>query len=61
MFTLAIGKKGGNVKLASRLTHFKLDVKDASLVDVNELREKYKNDGTLVSKESETDEESSNA
>ena len=26
-FSLAIGKKGLNVKLASRLTHFKIDVK----------------------------------
>lgn len=48
MFTLAIGKRGQNVKLASRLTHYKLDVKDESLIDVQELRRKYKNDGILV-------------
>lgn len=33
-FSLAIGKKGQNVKLAARLTHFKIDVKKES--DVNE-------------------------
>lgn len=33
-FSLAIGKKGQNVKLAARLTHFKIDVKKES--DINE-------------------------
>ena len=39
--SLAIGKKGQNVKLASRLTHYKLEVMDASEVNIEELREKY--------------------
>lgn len=39
--SLAIGKKGINVKLASRITHFKIDVKCDTEVDVNEYREKY--------------------
>ena len=26
-FSLAIGKKGSNAKLASRLTHYKIDIK----------------------------------
>ncbi len=41
--SLAIGKKGQNVRLASRLTHFKIDVKCLDDVDINELREKYEN------------------
>lgn len=32
-FSLAIGKKGQNVKLASRLTHYKIDVKKAEDVE----------------------------
>lgn len=32
-FSLAIGKKGQNVKLASRLTHYKIDVKKAGDVE----------------------------
>lgn len=34
--SLAIGKKGQNVKLASRLTHYKIDVKDIETVEVPE-------------------------
>lgn len=36
-FSLAIGKKGQNVKLASRLTHYKIDIKKFSEVDLEEL------------------------
>ncbi len=39
--SLAIGKKGINVKLASRLTKFKIDVKCDEEVDINEYRNKY--------------------
>ena len=39
--SLAIGKKGINVKLASRLTHYKLDIKCLDEVNIEELREKY--------------------
>ena len=31
--SLAIGRKGQNVKLASRLTHYKIEVKDAAVVN----------------------------
>ena len=41
--SLAIGKQGMNVKLASRLTHFKIDVKCDTDVDVEEYRNKYGN------------------
>lgn len=41
--SLAIGKKGQNVKLASRLTHYKIEVKSYNDVNVNEYREKYSN------------------
>lgn len=39
--SLAIGKKGINVKLASRLTHYKLDVKCLDDVNIEEYRSKY--------------------
>ena len=39
--SLAIGKKGQNVKLASRLTHYKIEVKDLDEVDVDEYRRSY--------------------
>lgn len=39
--SLAIGKKGQNVKLASRLTKFKIEVKNCNDVDIKELRSKY--------------------
>lgn len=41
--SLAIGKRGQNVKLASRLTHFKIEVKVSSDVNIEEYREKYGN------------------
>lgn len=41
--SLAIGKKGINVKLASRLTHYKLDVKCLDDIDIEEYRNKYSN------------------
>ena len=42
--SLAIGKKGQNVKLASRLTHYKLEVKSYDDVNVEEYRNKYTNE-----------------
>lgn len=41
--SLAIGKKGINVKLASRLTHYKLDVKCIDDIDIEEYRANYNN------------------
>ena len=41
--SLAIGKKGQNVKLASRLTHYKIEVKCYDDVNVLEYRSKYSN------------------
>lgn len=41
--SLAIGKKGQNVKLASRLTHYKIEVKSYDDVNVEEYRSKYNN------------------
>ena len=41
--SLAIGKKGQNVKLASRLTHYKIEVKKYDDVNIEELKEKYSN------------------
>ena len=41
--SLAIGKKGQNVKLASRLTHYKLEVKCYDDVNIEEYRQKYQN------------------
>lgn len=58
--SLAIGKKGINVKLAARLTHYKLDVKCLDEVNIEEYREKYSN--ILKEEEvSETNEENTNA
>ena len=42
--SLAIGKKGQNVKLASRLTHYKIEVKSYDDVNVEEYRSKYTNE-----------------
>ena len=58
--SLAIGKKGQNVKLASRLTHFKIEVKCLDDVNINEYREKYSN---VIIEEEESDgyEEDTNA
>ena len=55
--SLAIGKKGQNVKLASRLTHYKIDVKCADDVDINEYIEKYDNIIPEEEAESDTNEE----
>ena len=41
--SLAIGKQGINVKLASTLTHYKIDVKCMDDVDIDEYRSKYGN------------------
>ena len=41
--SLAIGKKGSNIKLASRLTHYKIEVKNYDDVNIEEYREKYSN------------------
>lgn len=41
--SLAIGKKGQNIKLASRLTHYKIEVKGYDDVDIEEIRSKYGN------------------
>ncbi len=58
--SLAIGKKGINVKLAARLTRYKIDVKCLDDVNILEYREKYNN--ILKEEEvSETNEENTNA
>lgn len=53
--SLAIGKKGQNVKLASRLTHYKIEVKSSEDVNINELREKYPNNTPIETEEIEED------
>ena len=60
--SLAIGKKGQNVKLASRLTHYKIEVKSYDDVNVEDYRNKYNNQ--VIEKnieEEENHEESTNA
>ena len=42
--SLAIGKKGQNVKLASRLTHYKIEVKSYDDINVEEYRRTYTNE-----------------
>lgn len=72
--SLAIGKKGINIKLAARLTHYKLDVKCTDDVNIEEYREKYsdiknidetpeeeKGEVKDIEEVVETDEENSNA
>lgn len=72
--SLAIGKKGINIKLAARLTHYKLDVKCIDDVNIEEYREKYsdiknidetpeeeKGEVKDIEEVVETDEENSNA
>ena len=60
--SLAIGKKGINVKLASRITHFKIDVKCDTEVDVNEYREKYSNVNIEeIDEDTDNNEEDTNA
>ncbi len=58
--SLAIGKKGINVKLAARLTHYKLDVKCLDDVGIEELRDKYNNDN-IISEVEDNNEEETNA
>lgn len=55
--SLAIGKKGQNVKLASLLTHYKIEVKSYDDVDIEEYRTKYNNE---IPFEKETTEEQEN-
>ena len=59
--SLAIGRKGQNVKLASRLTHYKIEVKCSNDINVDELREKYNNTVVLEEMDSEDYEENTNA
>ena len=60
--SLAIGKKGINVKLASRITHFKIDVKCDTEVEVNEYREKYSNVNIEeIDEDTDNNEEDTNA
>lgn len=59
--SLAIGRKGQNVKLASRLTHYKIEVKCLNDVNVEEYREKYNNTVVLEEMDSEDYEENTNA
>ena len=56
--SLAIGKKGINIRLAARLTHYKLDVKCIDDVDIDELRSKYNN---VISEVEDNNEEETNA
>lgn len=60
--SLAIGKKGQNVKLASRLTHYKIEVKSYDDVNVEDYRNKYNNQVIEENiEEEENHEESTNA
>ena len=58
--SLAIGRKGQNVKLASRLTHYKIEVKVRNDVNIDEYKEKYGNIDVLEM-ESVDNEENTNA
>lgn len=51
--SLAIGKKGQNVKLASRLTKYKIEVKNYNDVNIEEYREKYSNSKLIEEIETE--------
>ena len=53
--SLAIGKKGQNVKLASRLTHYKIEVKGYDDVNINEYREAYGSFNYLEEEKKEED------
>ena len=62
--SLAIGKKGQNVKLASRLTHYKIEVKGYDDVNIDELKDKYGKDYSdieIIEENVSDGEESSNA
>jgi len=54
--SLAIGKKGQNVRLASRLTHYKIDVKCIDEVNIWELEEKYANKNLEIEDTNEVEE-----
>lgn len=54
--SLAIGKKGQNVKLASRLTHYKIEVKSYNDVNIEEYRSKYTNEIPVEEDFKETEE-----
>lgn len=58
--SLAIGKKGQNVKLASRLTHYKIEVKSYDDVNVEDYRSKYTNEMPEEPEELEVLEETNN-
>lgn len=55
--SLAIGRKGINIKLASRLTHYKLDIKCLDDVDIEEYRQKYNNIADELNLKNEIDED----
>ena len=55
--SLAIGKKGQNVKLASRLTHYKLEVKCLDDVDISEYRKLYSHTDEVIEDEDNSLEE----
>lgn len=55
--SLAIGKKGQNVKLAARLTHYKVEVKCLDDVNIEEYRTKYSKLYTTIKNEEEVLEE----
>ena len=66
--SLAIGKKGQNIKLASRLTRYKIEVKDINTVNMDEIRSMYSHqnidediDDSVNEKEDNDYEESANA
>ena len=55
--SLAIGKKGINVKLASRLTHYKIEVKSMEDVNIEECRSKYASTKEMFLEENAYEEE----
>ena len=55
--SLAIGKRGQNVKLASRLTHYKLEVKCLDDVDISEYRKLYSHTDEVIEDEDNSLEE----
>ena len=55
--SLAIGKKGQNVKLASRLTHYKIEVKSFDDVNIDDYRSKYTNEFTYEDNDESLEEE----
>ena len=51
--SLAIGKKGQNVKLASRLTHYRIEVKNYDEVNIEDYRSQYTNEEDVDMEEKE--------